>query len=208
VTGEACGMEPSSAGAPPRRVGWLGPAACAWALLFAAMHYYWAFGGAWPAGETEVEQSARLLVREPWYYWRGWTTPRTVFVVAGSFPLVLARPRGSALPLWLRVALDWGTCAVLFFLLVSPVFSDVRSWTRVAFPLCAAGLAMVGIRYGTVPRWALLAATGTLGLCMVIYGAIGIGHVSPWGLWWLLGGVLFLATVWRHGLRRRITAAA
>jgi hypothetical protein len=85
----------------------------------------------------------------------------------------------------LRVVIAWGTCAVLLFLLVSPVFSNVLAWIRVTLPLCAAVLAMVGIRYGIVPRWALLAVTGTLGLWMVLYGTIGIGYLSLWEPWWL-----------------------
>lgn len=76
------------------------------------------------------------------------------------------------------------------------------------FLLCAAGLAAVGIRYGTVPRRALLAATGILGLGMALYGAVGIGYTSPWGAWWLLGGALFLATAWRCARSLRIIAAA
>lgn len=196
-----------SAGASPQWDTWIGYAAVAWALAFAAMHYYWALGGAWLVGETGAEQSARLLASDPWYYWMSWATLSTVFVVAGLFPLALTRPRGVALAMWLRLALTWGTCAVLLFLVASLVLSDGPSWTQIPFLVCAAGLAVVGIRYRTVPRRALLAATGILGLGMALYGAIGIGYASPWGPWWLLGGVLFLATAWFHGRRRRITAA-
>lgn len=50
------GKERASAAGPPLRAAWAGYAACAWALAFAAAHYYWAFGGAWLVGESGVER--------------------------------------------------------------------------------------------------------------------------------------------------------
>ncbi len=54
-----------STGAPSRPVAWIGCAACAWAFLFAAAHYYWAFGGTWLVGQSGVDQSRELLASDP-----------------------------------------------------------------------------------------------------------------------------------------------
>ena len=66
MTGGADGAKRSSDGSPLPRDTWVGYAAVAWALAFAVMHLYWAFGGAWLVGEDAVEQSATLLARDPW----------------------------------------------------------------------------------------------------------------------------------------------
>lgn len=198
MTEGAGGVERSSAGTPPRWTVWVGYMACAWALAFAVAHYYWAFGGVWLVGRSGADHSRELLASEPWYYWTSWMTLGTVFVSAGLFPLALSVSRCGAPPRWMREGLAWGTCAVLVLLVAALALSDGPSWTQAPFLLCAAGLALVRFRYGAVPRWALLAATGVLGLGMALYGAVGIGYLSPWGPWWLLGGTLFLATARSH----------
>jgi hypothetical protein len=76
--------------------------------------------------------------------------------------------------------------------------------TRVVFPLCATGLALPGIRYGSLPRRVMLSATVILGLWMDPYGAVGIGRLGPWGRGGRRGQ--FLKTASRHGRRRRTTA--
>ena len=174
----------------------IGYVACAWAFLFAAAHYYWAFGGPWLVGESGVDQSRELLASDPWYYWTSWMVLGTAFAAAGLFPLALSRPPADRLPQWMGEALTSGVCGVLLLLVAALVASDGPSWTQVPFLLCAAGLALVRVRYGTVPRRALRAATGILGLGMSLYGVLGLVYASPWGTWWLAGGLLFAATAW------------
>lgn len=186
----------TSADVPSRWVAWIGYAACAWAFLFAAAHCYWAFGGAWLVGESGVDQSRRLLASDPWYYWTSWMVLGTAFAAAGFFPLALSRSRAGRLPRWMREALTLGVCGVLLLLVTALVASDGPSWTQVPFLLCAAGLALVRVCHGTILRFALIVATGILGLGMSLYGVFGLASVSPWGAWWLSGGLLFAATAW------------
>ena len=175
---------------------WVGYAACAWALAFAAAHYYWAFGGAWLVEETGLQQS-----QDPWYYWVSWMVLSTAFVAAGLFPLALSRSRARYPPRWIREVLIWGTCGVLLLLVAALVASSGPSLVQAPFLLCAGGLALVRFRFGTMPRWALIAATGITGLGMVLYGALGLAYASLWGTWWLAGGLLFVATACAHLLR-------
>lgn len=181
---------------PSRGAALTGYAACAWAFVFAAAHYYWAFGGAWLVGEEGLEQSRRLLASDPWYYWLSWTVLGAAFAAAGLFPLALSRPRPGRRSRWVVETLTTGVCGVLLLLVAALVASDGPSWTQVPFLLCAAGLALVRLRYGTVPRRALRAVTGLLGLGMLLYGLFGLAHASPWGAWWSAGGLLFVATAW------------
>jgi hypothetical protein len=168
---------------------WVGYSACAWALAFAAAHYYWAFGGAWLVGEAGVQQSRELLAQDPWYYWVSWMVLSTAFVAAGSFPR------------WIREVHIWGSCGVLLLLVAALIASSGRSWVQAPFFLCASGLALVRFRFGTMPPRAMIAATGVMGLGMALYGALGLAYASLWGTWWLAGGLLFVATAWAHLLR-------
>jgi hypothetical protein len=173
--------ERTSADVPSRLAARIGYAACAWAFLFAAAHYYWAFGGAYLVGESGVDQSRELLASDPWYYWTSWMVLGTVFAAAGLFPLALSRPRADRLPRWMGETLTLGVCGVLLLLVAALAASDGPSWTQAPFLLCAAGLALVRDRYRTIPRRALLAATGILGLGMSLYGVLGLAYASPWG---------------------------
>jgi hypothetical protein len=181
---------------------WVGYSACAWALAFAAAHYYWAFGGAWLVGEAGVQQSRELLAQDPWYYWVSWMVLSTAFVAAGSFPLALSRSRERhPLPRWIREVHVWGSCGVLLLLVAALIASSGPSWVQAPFFLCASGLALVRFRFGTMPPRAMIAATGVMGLGMALYGALGLAYASLWGTWWLAGGLLFVATAWAHLLR-------
>jgi hypothetical protein len=201
------GKERPAAGVSSQRAARLGYAACAWAFLFAAAHYYWAFGGAWLVGESGADQSRELLASDPRYYWTSWMVLGTAFAAVGLFPLALSRPRADRLPRWMSEALTLGACGVLLLLVAALVASDGPSWVQAPFLLCAFGLALVRVRYGTGPRRALLTATVTLSLGMSLYGALGLAYLSLWGAWWLVGGALFLAAALGHVLRRRALAA-
>ena len=176
-----------------RRVAYV---ASVWALTFAAAHLYWAFGGTWLLGAAQVGEARVLLAQRPLYYWISWLTLSTVFVLEGLFPLALAYAQNGNLPRWLRFAVTWGTCVGLLLLAAALFASDSPLWTPLLFTSGAAGLAWVGLRYGTVLPWALLSATSILGLGMTFYGILGISRLSLWGMWWLLGGVLFGTTAW------------
>lgn len=77
---------------------WAVYAACAWASIFAAAHYYWALGGTWLLGASQIKESVELLAQRPLYYWISWMTLSTVFVLEGLFPLALARSQNGTPP--------------------------------------------------------------------------------------------------------------
>lgn len=123
----------------------VGYAACAWAFLFATAHYYWAFGGAWLVGKsgwTSLGSCSRAT--------HGTTGPAGWFSARRSSPRVCLRSRRP--PRWMREALTLGVCGVLLLLAAALVASDGPSWAQTPFLLCAAGLALVRARNGTVPR--------------------------------------------------------
>lgn len=175
---------------------WVAYAACAWALLFAAAHYYWAFGGTWLLEAAQVSESQALLARRPLYYWGSWVTLSTTFILVGLFPLTLVHPRNGLLPHWLQCSVVWGAAAVLLLLAAALVASTAPPSAPLLFASCAAALVWTRLRHSTVPPWALHSATFLLGLGMILYGMFGLGRLSAWGAWWLLGGTLFVTAAW------------
>ena len=90
----------------------------------------------------------------------------------------------------------WGACAVLLLLSASLAASGSPLGAPLLFASCAAGTVWTRVRHGTVPPWALHSTTFILGLGMALYGAFGIGRLSPWGTWWFLGGGIFVTAAW------------
>jgi uncharacterized protein DUF3995 len=153
--------------ASPKRsrwAAWAAYAACGWALLFAALSFFWAAGG------------------------------RT-----GLHPLELEVAPGNAV--WIVINLCAGILKTVIGLVVLAL---VQPWGRI------------------VPRKLLQACAWVLGVGMVLYGGLGLvsdvlhitGVISDlengkwffwylvlWDPWWVLGGILYLATAW---LARRI----
>lgn len=106
----------------------------------------------------------------------------------------------------------WGAYAVLLLLAASLVAAGAPPYAPLLFASCAAGLVWTRLRHGTVPPWALHSATFILGLGMALYGALGLGRLSLWGAWWLLGGVVFVTVAWcntsRSAGRSQVTPSA
>jgi hypothetical protein len=67
---------------PSRWERWVGYAACAWALLFAAAHVYWAVGGTALIGEGPTGGTNERLASGSWKYLTGWTVLTFLFVSA------------------------------------------------------------------------------------------------------------------------------
>ncbi|WP_079173014.1 DUF3995 domain-containing protein [Streptomyces monashensis] len=87
-----------------------GRVACAWAVAFAALHFYWALGGNWG---LSVSAGPLAEERPAWFVAAGLWGVGVLCLVGGALGWLLTRPwpRGRAG----RVvkALGWSVCAVL-----------------------------------------------------------------------------------------------
>jgi hypothetical protein len=87
------------------RTRWIHYAACAWAVLFAAPHVWWALGI--PAGFPGGERNHRLMMSSLWRY----LFDAAVVALCGIaiwVALALRRPRG-----WMVRTAAWVACAML-----------------------------------------------------------------------------------------------
>ncbi|MFK0294959.1 DUF3995 domain-containing protein [Streptomyces sp. NPDC090442] len=87
-----------------------GRSACAWAVAFAALHFYWALGGSWG---LSVSAGPLAEERPGWFVAAGLWGVGALCLVGGGLGWLLARPwpgdpAGSVLK-----ALGWCACAVL-----------------------------------------------------------------------------------------------
>jgi hypothetical protein len=89
-------------------------------------------------------------------------------VLAGFMALSLGQSKWKAFPLWLSVTATWGA-GILFFLY---------------------GAANLVVR--------LLMAVRVIPTPESMRSLAGFWHLVLWDPWWLLGGILFLATAWIH----------
>ncbi|GHO46558.1 hypothetical protein [Ktedonospora formicarum] len=192
---------------------WSGYAACAWALLFAAAHVYWACGGnIGLAPETSQEASVQFSAN-PWLYVVGWGLNIALFVIEALFPLTLVWSGKSQ---W--VALIAGYVGMILFAMDSLLFAHEISGCLLALGVCALGI-IVGLlrpRNQSVSRWMVLFATWAFGIGMSLYGcgycSIPLWHLfgassflqAPYALLygsiWLTGGILFQVSAWLGGL--------
>src|SRR5688572_21278282 len=84
---------------------WTGYAACAWALVFAAVHLYWGLGGTagLPPGLSLFENTALFVID---------LVAIPLCVAGGLLALALVQPWGRRLPRRLLLAAAWGTAAL------------------------------------------------------------------------------------------------
>ena len=83
---------------------WAAYAACAWALLFALMSFYWALGGEF--GVNTLGSGIQALARDPGFVAVVWLTG-VAKVVGGLFALTLVRPWARWLPPIWKLVLAW-----------------------------------------------------------------------------------------------------
>lgn len=100
------------ASAPRRRAGAAGYAACAWALAFAAVSFYWAAGGSAGADTIGPALTSLALARDPEFVAILWITG-VLKAFAGLLALALVRPWGRLIPRWLLLLAGWGTGVAL-----------------------------------------------------------------------------------------------
>lgn len=97
---------------PTSRAAWAGYAACALALLHAAVSFYWASGGtaglSTVGGELEEMGRAASPVLLVLVWGVGFAK-----VLAGLLALALVMPWGRVFPRWMMLAAGWGGASVL-----------------------------------------------------------------------------------------------
>lgn len=201
-----------------RRASWVGYGAFAWALLFAAAHVYWAFGGNVLLEENRGQPAAILFAQNPWSYVAGWTILSLLFVFAGLFPLALVWAGGAGIG---RSSAQTGVVSLGYagMILLTLLGMATQEIGLVVFGcgVCALGVvvALIRPRGAPVAGWTVLTATWALGLAMTVYGcgyvvaalgAVGsenfVVYLVTGGASWLSGGILFTATASLAGRKR------
>jgi hypothetical protein len=90
---------------------WAGYGAFLWALLFAAISFYWALGGRAGAGTIGAAVEGPALAREPAFVALLWVTS-VLKLVAAVLALMLVRRR-TRIPRWMLLLAGWGTAVLL-----------------------------------------------------------------------------------------------
>ncbi len=138
--------------------GWAAYSAGAWALVFAAVHLYWALGGTagLPHGMS-VDMNPALFVID--------VLAVPLSVVGALLALSLVRPWGRLLPRRLLLGSAWAVCALLI----------VHS----APTLVEGGLVVTGLRDAKpsgLERWSLFVYEPWFFMGGVLYGAAAWGY--------------------------------
>ncbi len=138
--------------------GWAAYAASAWALVFAAVHLYWALGGTagLPKGMS-VDMNPALFVID--------VLAVPLSVVGALLALSLVRPWGRLFPHRLLLASAWAVCALLVI--------------HSAPTLVEGGLVVTGLRDAELPVlewWSLFVYEPWFLVGGVLYGAAAWGH--------------------------------
>lgn len=155
---------------------WAGYAACAWAVAFAAISFYWAAGGTIGVNTNAPAITTHVLARDPSWIAIMWGAG-VLKVIAGLLALALVRPWGRAIPHWLLLTAAWGAVAIM------GVYEGGASLIQHA--LMVAGV--IGTPEGlgaTSARW----------------------HLLLWDPWWLIGGILFGIAAWEYRRTSRAVA--
>lgn len=115
-------------------------AASAWALLFGALHVFWAFAYFyWPAfGRVTLGTTFEWAFGRPWFRVYDLVVA-ALFVFAATLARAVVRPWGTVFPRWVLVAGLW-TAAVLL---------GLRGATMVVADL----LVLLGVVNATLTRW-------------------------------------------------------
>ena len=94
------------------RFAWAGYAACAWALAFALLSFYWAAGGMIGVKTLSTDLRHDAEVRSAGFVALVWATG-VLKVGAGLLALALVQRWGSRVPRRLLLVVGWGTGALL-----------------------------------------------------------------------------------------------
>lgn len=194
-----------------RRATWIGHAACAWALLFAAEHIYWACGGSLLVGEANVRDSMNWFAHNPWSYVLSWGLLVALFAILALFPLALVWPGKRIKQRHMQViALVAGYLGMTLMAVYS--FTTQNSQMGLlCLGVCIFGLAVAFLRPRTqsIPGWLVFVGNWIFGGGMAIYGCIyiiaALFHIHTdyfllylvgGGINWAVEGILFVAVAW------------
>ena len=153
-----------------RRATFFGVAAWLWSLLFAAISFYWALGGT--AGSETIGPAITDLAQDPAFVTVLWIIA-VLKVLLGLLALALILP--------LRGIFAW---RVLHGLL------RAAGW--------AAGIGMALYGGASFVQHALM-LSGAIPLPSGLGETAATWHLFLWDPWWMLGGILFVGTVWFAG---------
>ncbi len=143
-----------------RTVSWAGYAACTWAIVFAAVSFYWAVGGTVGVNTNAPAITKHVLARDPAWVAIMWCTG-VLKIIAALVALALVQPWGRALPRWLVLIAAWSAVVIM------GVYEGAASLIQHA--LMVAGIISTPAGLGaTSARW----------------------HLLLWDPWWLVGGIL------------------
>ncbi len=159
-----------------RTAHWAGYAACAWAVVFAAVSFYWAVGGTAGVNTNAPAITKHVLARDPGWIAIIWGTG-ALKIIAGLLALALVRPWGRAIPRWLLLTAAGGAVAIM------GGYEGAASLIQHA--LMVAGV--IGTPEGlgaTSARW----------------------HLLLWDPLWLIGGILFGIAAWEYRRTSRVAA--
>lgn len=108
-------MQGTSSKVSSWRAKWPGYAACAWALLFAVMSFYWAAGGTAGAETLGEAITGPALARDPGFVALLWVTG-VLKALGGLVALALVQPWDHAAPRWVLLTAAWagGALAALY----------------------------------------------------------------------------------------------
>ncbi|HWE64116.1 MAG TPA: DUF3995 domain-containing protein [Chloroflexota bacterium] len=152
---------------------WAGYAACAWALVFAGLSFYWAVGGTVGSDTIGPALTRPVAAGDPAWIALLWATG-VLKVLLGILALALVCPWGRLLPRLPLLVTVWGASAVM------ALYEGLASLVQHA--LMAAGVVDVPQGLGeTAMRW----------------------HLLLWDPWWLLGGILLGVAAWGYQRRSR-----
>jgi len=107
------GLPSATPGWRPRVPAWAGYGACAWALLFAGVHFYWALGGT--AGVETIGPAVTDLAGDPWFVAIGLWGVGAVLLILAVLMVAIVRSWHLPGPGWMRL-LAVGGAGALFAL--------------------------------------------------------------------------------------------
>lgn len=188
---------------------WIGYAACAWGMYFAAAHVYWACGGSLGLPADQVQTAGELFVKDPWNFVISWGLLSIEFAIVALFPLALiwqgkriSQHRAQV------ITIVSGYIGMILFAVYSFATRDI------VMGLVCCGICLLGVLVGrlrpraqSAMRWIVSVATWLFGLGMAIYGCAYIvmallhpdapyflTYIFVGGVNWLGEGALFVAT--------------
>lgn len=196
---------------PSRWIVWTGYAACAWALLFAIEHAYWAFGGTWLLESGSTQELQRQFAENPASYIISWAVDVMVFAVLALFPLALIwRGKRISQSRMQILTLAYAYASLFFFALTGVIRRDSMLIVfSLAVSVLSIPIAFMRPRNQNIPSWLVTFATWAFGIGMTLYGFsyfivaflnIHTGHfwtyIAAGGINWTIEGILFMIVAW------------